>query len=92
MNPEDIPYRSAAGIEQAEPVSIRDEKEYSTLREVHRNFRREMESLYRDFNAFEDKDVDRQIAARKVAYKILEPLLNQLESTIEEIKLKQGGQ
>jgi hypothetical protein len=94
MDNEAIPYRSPVTTGPAEPVSTQDENDYSTLREVQKEFNDAMNALFNDFNAFElaaDPNLGVQVAGRQYAYELLLPLQTKVNSAIDDINAKQKG-
>lgn len=97
-NDEEIPFNSLGRSGIASNISEQDERDFSTLLQVKAFLDDAIAGLYKDFNAFnvpEDvsdttayRSLMRQIAGKKEAYDILVPLQNQIDSVIEEIKLK----
>ena len=95
---EDIPYRTAIEYSPAQQVSSADEREFSTLQEVRKILGAGITDLYKDFNAFETfkgvsptvarADLLRQIEGRQIAYEILVPLLDMMDSTMLAINEK----
>lgn len=99
---DDLPYRNNAVahtfLPQAAEVSSADEREFSTLKQVHSFLNNSLENLYRDFNAFHVdeslpldealKVLQRRIDGKKEAYDILAPIVETINSTIEHINQK----
>lgn len=97
MDPnEEIPVRSPITTGPGPAASDRDESEYSTLEVVNVLFKQAIEDLRKDFNALDlsEKlaDIKTQIAGRQMAYDILDPLQQQVQSAIDNVRLKQEGQ
>lgn len=99
---DDLPYRNNAiaytHMPQPQPTSSEDERTFSTLKEVRRLLAESVEGLYKDFNAFQvDKNLprkealqvlQRQIDGKQEAYDILAPLLESVDSVLDQINLK----
>lgn len=90
---EDIEYRTAGfrPLPAPEDIPTKDEIDYSTLSEVEGYLTEAMGGLYKDFNAFElsDKTSDEvvlEIQARKVAYNLLLPAIQSVQTAIERVK------
>lgn len=98
---EEIPYFSLGRPMPIQEAGEQDEKDYPTLIKLLARFRKEIDGLYKDFNAFDinEKSTDAaqrkmlfQIAAKQEAYSILVALYNELESVVNEISSKNRGQ
>lgn len=97
---EELGYRGPVNITPAQ-VPDADVDNFSTLVDVYRKFKAEMKDLEHT-NSFdvlkleeEDKAAKlllRQIYAKQEAFKILEPLFQQLESAVQDIKQKEKGE
>lgn len=94
---DELVYRSPAfrvPVEKDVP-STEDERNYSTLKRVRELLAESIDELHRDFNAFNvlsagsKKDATEKllidITARQIAYTILQPLLETIESSIQQI-------
>jgi hypothetical protein len=89
---DDLPYRSPITANQQKPEFTKDEANYDTLVMVVKIFNEAIEGLYKEFNAFDvlkagtDQEVIeemmRKIAGNQVAYDILSPLKERLDSAI----------
>lgn len=95
---EEIPYLSSGRSGASTNVSERDERDFSTLLRVKQDLDLAIEGLYKDFNAFDltaesteeaKTKMLLQIAGKQEAYSILVPLQNQIDSVIDEIRLKE---
>lgn len=102
MNPnsgEEVGYRSPIDNRPA-TVPDKDSDNFSTLEDVYKKFKADLAAL-EHVNAFDvlklenegeaAKNLLRQIYAKQEAFKILEPLFNQLESAVSDIKDKEEG-
>lgn len=92
MDNEEVPYRTPVDIGQAKQVSSQDEDDFSTLIFIQKEINREVQKLS-DVDAFDlaeaELSVKEQLAAYRKAREILEPIQQTINSTIDEIKLKQ---
>lgn len=78
--------------------STQDEANFDTLKKVQSDFRAAIDSLHKDFNAFDihKDDTDevaknkllRDIDGRQIAYDILSPLLETLDNTVNGVESK----
>lgn len=87
-------YRNSRVGISAEPSqpSSEDKANFNTLTAVRKILSDGINGLYKDFNAFEVSDdsesiikLRNQIAGKKEAYYILQPLLELIDSTLERI-------
>lgn len=89
---DDLPYRSPITTAQTKPEFTKDEANYDTLVMVRSIFEEAITGLYKEFNAFDvlsdgtdteklDKMM-RQIAGNQIAFDILVPLKDRLDSAI----------
>lgn len=92
---EEIPFLSPATAPVQDPVAENDEEEYSTLVKVKEILDEGIINLSKDFNAFDlAKDaitLETQIAGRQVAYNILIPIQNMVDSAIIAVKNGRKG-
>lgn len=89
MDNEEIPYRTSVTVGPDRPASTRDENEYSTLIEVNKMLIQAIQDLYKDFNAFDWSEqvanLKAEVAGRQIAYDILMPLQQQVQSAIQDV-------
>ncbi len=92
----DLPYRTPmTAIVSTTPVSSKNEDNYDTLKIVQKLFRDSLDGLYRDFNAFDvlngkppsaaAENLLRQIQAKQIAYDLLSPVLEAVDSAIQTV-------
>jgi hypothetical protein len=93
MNP-DLPYMTPLDLYPAaagSSGSFQDEMNYSSLEEARDNMKTEMDRLL-TINSVDitrtELSVKQQIAANQTAYDILLPVLQTLESAIQDVKSK----
>lgn len=101
MDRESLEYRTANINTTPAQVPDTDSDNFSTLHDVYEKFGKEMKDL-EHINSFdvlrhdsEDKAVRillRQIQAKQDAYKILQPLFEQLESAVQSIEQLRKGE
>lgn len=99
MDQEEIGYRSPIDRTQATEPD-KDHDNFSTLEDVYKKFKADLAAL-EHVNAFDVLALDnedeaakkllRQIYAKQEAFKILNPLFEQLESAVKDIKEKEEG-
>lgn len=91
----DVPYRSPMDdVREDTDTVTTDEEDFSTLRNVYRDLKKEYDNLDNEsvFDLKEDElSIKEQIAANRRAKTILEPALASLKSAIDTVKQKQGG-
>lgn len=103
---ENVPYFNSAteSLLAVSPVTrvTKDEEQYSTLKSIHIVLKDAVAALYLDFNAFKVTsgvpkttalyELQRQIDGKQLAYDILAPALQAVESSIQSIdsKYKEG--
>lgn len=91
---DDLPYRSFTPLTimpKADSTAT-DEQQFSTLLEARENLAKDIEALYKDFNAFDLSKAENeheavaallyQIRGKQTAYDILVPVLDAMDSTI----------
>jgi len=92
---EEIPFLSPATAPVQDPVAENDEEEYSTVVKVKEILDEGIINLSKDFNAFDlAKDaitLETQVAGRQVAYNILIPIQNMVDSAIIAVKNGRKG-
>lgn len=99
---DDLPYRSPVTNRTTKPQAVnKDTEEYSTLKEVHGLFLEGVDSLYKDFNAFDILSTDMpeeakekfiaEVKAKQLAYNILQPLLEQVDNAVKKVDKNFGG-
>lgn len=92
---EEVPVRGPVHIAVADPVSEKDENDYSTLKQVKRDIDSAVVQLYQDFNAFslakDAPDLAVQVEGRQLAYQILLPLQAQIHQAVSDINEKYKG-
>jgi len=99
---DELPYRGS-GIAQTfavpkDTASSDDERDLSTLKVVKKLLAESIDSLGKDFNAFELlknksnkvalESLYREIQGRQIAYDILVPLFETIDKTIEQVDKK----
>lgn len=92
MQDEEITYRSPVTVGDLPTASNRDEREISTLLEVQKHMHKLMESIdnVHVFDLTEkEMTVKQQIKAYKKAQELLEPLMSQVDSAIENVQIMQ---
>lgn len=97
---EEIGYRGPVDVTPVKAPDA-DVDNFSTLVDVYRKFKAEMKDLEHT-NSFDVLKLEneeeatklllRQIYAKQEAFKILEPLFQQLESAVQDIKQKEKGE
>ena len=96
MNPEEIPYRSAAPVDiESSKESFQDEADFSTLKLTLATLRKALKDQSEDFDAFRvlesaderesAKDLLMQIKVKKAVANILIPIISAIESSINNI-------
>lgn len=91
-NDNSLPYRSPVTPTAASTPYTQDEQDYNTLKFVQNIFAEALDSLYKEFNAFDvlgdgnneavrDKMM-RQIAGNQIAYDVLSPLKERIDNAI----------
>lgn len=92
---ENIPYRSPVTLPPRDAATDNDDQDFSTLLEVQKVFHEAVNALYKDFNAFDlSKNVPKlevQIAAKQIAFDILNPLKDTIDSAIQKVEQKRRG-
>lgn len=94
-NDNSLPYRTPVTLTSPTVPYTQDEQHYNTLRMVQSIFAEAIEGLYKEFNAFDvlgdganeavrDKMM-RQVAGNQIAYDILSPLKERLDSALATV-------
>lgn len=104
MDNEGLPYRTGVGAMNPtpqRPVS-KDEEDYGTLKSVQATLQAAVDGLYKDFNAFtllkgatkeEARDhLVAQIEANQIAFAVLSPVLESVNSAINVVDTKHKEQ
>ena len=91
-NDNELPYRSPVTAAAPAPQYSSDEADYNTLKNVRVLFADTINNLSKDFNAFDVlsegtnqakiETMMRNIAGKQIAYDILAPLLERLDSAL----------
>lgn len=86
-------YRSPVSVGPSTVQSPQDEQDFSTLVIIRAELDQAILGLYTDFNALTIADKEKlhaQVAGRQVAYDILTPLRDRINSIVDGIKNNEG--
>lgn len=91
---EDIPYRAPATAPVDHPDEDQDDQDYSTLVRIQKDLDKSIEELKFDLtNVKDDNETDLQVEvrARKIAYDIIGPIKQMVDSAITNVEQKRKG-
>lgn len=91
---EEVPYLHPPTAPTDDPVTDKDDEDYTTLKKVEEILDREIENLKVDFTALNAKDATKlqaQVLGRQEAYDILGPVHEMVKSAINSVEEQRKG-